>query len=86
MILLLEESSSPKKNVSMAKTGLVEKVDNMCEQMVNLSRDRKVCKKMEMLKVKTVISEMKNSFGQLIKLDKSRGKKICELEARSGEI
>ena len=35
MILLLEESSSPKKNVSMAKTGLVEKVDNMCEQMVN---------------------------------------------------
>ena len=54
--------------------------------MVNLSRDRKVFKKMEMLKVKTVISEMKNSFGQLIKLDKSRGKKICALEARSGEI
>lgn len=62
------------------------KVDDMHEQMVNLSRDRKVFKKMEMLKVKTVISEMKNSFGQLIKLDKSRGKKICALEARSGEI
>lgn len=50
----------------------------MHEQMVNLSRDRKVFKKMEMLKVKTVISEMKNSFRQLIKLDKSRGKKnLC---------
>ena len=56
----------------------MEKVDDMHEQMVNLSRDRKVFKKMEMLKVKTVISEMKNSFRQLIKLDKSRGKKnLC---------
>ena len=36
---------------------------------------------MEMLEVKTLISEMKNSLNQLInKLDKSRGKKSVSLK------
>lgn len=40
-----------------------------------------------MLEVKTLKSEMKNSFDKFMnKLDKSRGKKIYDLEARLMEI
>lgn len=39
---------------------------------------------MEMLEVKTLVSEMRNTFNMFInKLDKSRRKKICELGVRS---
>ena len=67
---------------------LVNKVDNMQEQVSNVSSIMKILRKdqKEMLEIKSTVTEIKNAFDGFISGLDSVKERICELEGRMIKI
>lgn len=64
---------------------LMEKVDNMQEQMGNISREMETKSQKELLEIENTVKEIKHAFdGLIMRLDTAE-ERICELEDRSTE-